>query len=61
MHGARTLACIDGTHWNGSEPYCEIIKEMRDEPIEDTISSAECGRTSVLVITFLLMIINTTV
>ena len=40
MSGPTTLACVDGTHWNGSTPHCNIITHVNDQPIGGTVNSA---------------------
>ena len=40
MTGPATLACIDGSHWNGTEPSCELIKQLNDQPEVEVISTA---------------------
>merc|ERR1711892_1516909 len=40
MTGPDTLACIDGTHWNGTTPSCDFIEQINDQPFDDSINSA---------------------
>jgi hypothetical protein len=30
MSGPATLACVDGTNWNGTAPHCQAKKQMSD-------------------------------
>ena len=40
MTGPATLACVDGTHWNGSAPHCKGSELMSDQPVDGVISKA---------------------
>ena len=40
MSGPATLACVDGTQWNGSAPHCQEILKMSDQPLDGVISMA---------------------
>ena len=64
MSGPATLACIDGTHWNGTAPHCQARQQLCDQPVDGVISKALANVMSiacyvVMVILLLLCIVDT--
>jgi len=46
MSGPTTLACEDGTHWNGSTPLCMLETIQQDQPgVKGTTSTASPGNS----------------
>merc|ERR1712106_324992 len=43
MTGPATLACIDGTHWNGTEPECDFIEQSNVQPVDTDITTNSSG------------------
>merc|ERR1711892_444264 len=54
MSGPTTLACVDGTHWNGSTPRCNI--NNNDQPVEGTVNSARAVNTEDMAVVFMLLL-----
>ena len=64
MSGPPTLACVDGTHWNGTAPHCQANQKMSDQPVDGVISKALVNVMSIacyviMVILLLLRIVDT--
>eukprot|EP00090_Calanus_glacialis_P007935 TRINITY_DN16326_c0_g1_i4.p1 TRINITY_DN16326_c0_g1~~TRINITY_DN16326_c0_g1_i4.p1 ORF type:complete len:193 (-),score=39.69 TRINITY_DN16326_c0_g1_i4:325-903(-) len=52
MSGPATLACVDGTHWNGSAPHCQDVRLAPD-------GSSSSATQNMIDLTTLMVLVST--
>ena len=57
MTGPATLACVDGTHWNGSAPHCQARQHMSDQPQDGVISIASVNIINIINIVAIMVLV----